>query len=285
MTPTMYPIIQPEALCGLQDDKHLVLIHAGFGETARAKYLKKHLKGTQFVELNTDLSDIKKNAAQGGRHPLPSVQNFTKLIARLGITPKSHVVVYDNNKGANAACRFWWMLMAVGHQKVQVLDGGPGEAELAGFPTDSDIPEVHPATAYTNERWQLPIATLEEVSLVSEKNTEVIIDVRESERYQGIIEPIDLIAGHIPGAINKPYQHNLNTDGTFKEASELRKMYREFTPNTIIVHCGSGVTACQTLLSFAVAGLPIPKLYVGSWSEWSRNKKPIVILTDSRDTI
>lgn len=285
MTPTMHPIIQPEALCGIQDDKHLVLIHAGFGETARAKYLKNHLKGTQFVELNTDLSDIKENAAQGGRHPLPTIQNFAKLIARLGITPKSHVVVYDNNKGANAACRFWWMLMAVGHQKVQVLDGGPEEAELAGFPTDSNIPEVHPATAYTIEQWQLPIATLEEVSLVSEKNTGVIIDVRESERYQGITEPIDLIAGHIPGAINKPYQHNLNTDKTLKEGSELRKMYREFTPNTTIVHCGSGVTACQTLLSFAVAGLPIPKLYVGSWSEWSRNKKPIVILTDSRDTI
>lgn len=278
----MHPLIQAETLCDMQDDKHLVIIHAGFGKTAYANYLKKHLKGTQFVELNEDLSDIKENAAQGGRHPLPQVQNFAKLVARLGITTHNQVVVYDDNKGANAAARFWWMLKALGHQKVQVLDGGPEKAEHEGFPADTNIPEVHPTTAYTTEQWQLPIATLEEVSLVSDKNTAVIIDVRESERYQGITEPIDLVAGHIPGAINKPYLHNLTANGTFKEASELRKMYQEFAANTTIVHCGSGVTACHTLLSFAVAGLPIPKLYVGSWSEWSRNNKPIVSSTHSK---
>ncbi len=280
----MHPLIQPEALCGLLDDKHVVLIYAGFGETPYAKYLKKHLRGTRFVELNTALSDIKENAAQGGRHPLPAVQTFAKLVARLGIKTHNHVVVYDDNKGANAAARFWWMLKALGHQKVQVLDGGPEDAENAGFPTDTNISVVHPATAYTTEQWQLPTANLEEVSLVSDKNTGVIIDVRESERYQGITEPIDLVAGHIPGAINKPYLHNLTANGTFKEASELRKMYQEFAADKTIVHCGSGVTACHTLLSFAVAGLSIPKLYVGSWSEWSRNKKPIATLTDSRDT-
>ncbi|GGD85731.1 sulfurtransferase [Planktosalinus lacus] len=284
MTPVMHPLIQAETLCSMQDDKHLVVIHAGFGETAYANYLKKHLKGTRFVELNTDLSDIKENAAQGGRHPLPAVQAFARRVARLGITAQSHVVVYDENKGANAAARFWWMLKALGHQKVQVLDGGPEEAEQAGFPTDTNIPEVQPATAYTTEQWLLPTASLDEVTRASEKNTVTIIDVREPQRYQGITEPIDLIAGHIPGAINKPYQHNLNTHGRFKEASELRKMYQEFTADTTLVHCGSGVTACHTLLAFAVAGLPIPKLYVGSWSEWSRNNKPMATGTHSKGT-
>lgn len=284
MTPVMYPLIQAKILCNMQDDKHLVIIQAGFGETAYAKYLSKHLKGTRFVELNTDLSDIKANAAQGGRHPLPAVQTFAKGVARMGITPHSHVVVYDDNKGANAAARFWWMLKALGHQKVQVLDGGPEEAEQAGFPTNTNIPEVQPATAYTTEQWLLPTATLEDVNQASEKNTAVIIDVREPQRYQGITEPIDLIAGHIPGAINKSYLHNLNSHGTFKEASELREIYQEFTADSTIVHCGSGVTACHTLLSFAVAGLSIPKLYVGSWSEWSRNNKPIATGTHSKGT-
>lgn len=279
-----HPLIQPEELNRLKVNKHLVLIQSGFGEAARISYLNKHLKGTQFVELNSDLSDIKEDAAHGGRHPLPDINVFALLIARLGISPQSQVVVYDVNKGANAAARFWWMLKALGHQQVQVLDGGPEAAEQAGFPTDSIIPKVKPVRPYTTKHWLLPTANLEDVTQASQKHTAEIIDVREPERYLGITEPIDLIAGHIPGAKNKPYHQNLQANGKFKQPDELKKMYLDFTSKKTIVHCGSGVTACHTLLSFAIAGLSIPELYVGSWSEWSRNHKPIATLNNTSET-
>ncbi len=278
------PLLNSEDLCGLQDQEDLVLIHAGSGESTYKNCLKKHLRSTQFVDLNTDLSNIKEDAADGGRHPLPEVQEFASLIARLGIDSHSHVIVYDENDGANAAARFWWMLKALGHNNVQVLDGGPEKAELAGFPTDANRPIKKSVKPYTTEKWLLPTITLEEVYKISESQGALIIDVREPERYKGITEPIDLVAGHIPGAINMPYHQNLQINGKFKMATELKKMYQEFAADNTIVHCGSGVTACHTLLSFAVAGLALPKLYVGSWSEWSRNNKPISTLTDTKKT-
>ncbi len=146
--------------------------------------------------------------------------------------------------------------------------------EKEGFPISCGTPTQYQPTTYPSGEWKLPQIHLEELNQINEEPHYRIIDVRSAERYKGIYEPIDLIAGHIPGAINVPLSENLNDQGFFKSAEVLKKMYQNSigatSPNHVIVHCGSGVTACHTLLAMDYAGLPIPKLYVGSWSEWSR---------------
>ena len=189
--------------------------------------------------------------------------------------------MYDDSKGANAAARFWWMLKAVGHDKVQVLNGGLQAAEQFGFPMQTGINIPVPAAEnYPMQQWLLPIAQMDEVEQVSQKNDYLVIDVRDAYRYNGESEPIDLIAGHIPGAENIPFTENLDAAGLFLQPDVLKEKYAQITEGKstdhIIVHCGSGVTACHTLLAMSYAGLEIPKLYVGSWSEWSRNAKEIV---------
>lgn len=270
------PIISAQDLLELKTGAYK-LIDASFGKT---NFVSKHLKGALHVDLNTDLSDIKEDAANGGRHPLPSPGAFAKLLSKLGVRPEDHVIVYDDKNGANAAARFWWMMRAIGHQKVQVLDGGLAAAEVAGFPLKAGIGLAPKSTPYPTKNWNLPLSNIQEVERVSQNPDYLVIDVRENFRYRGESEPIDLLAGHIPGAVNVPYFSNLDENGFYLPAEQLKSIYSELVglkkPKNIIVHCGSGVTACHTLLAFAQAGFDIPKLYVGSWSEWSRNDKPIV---------
>ena len=274
------PILQAADLPALIQSEKIMLIDATNSKNARENYAKRHLKGALFVDLNTQLADIKSDLSEGGRHPLPTVDKFSKTLAELGISPASHVVIYDQTNGSNAAARFWWMLKAVGHEKVQVLSGGLEEAERKGFPVTEGIETAAKTELYPIERWLLPIADLVEVEAVSTNPSHLVIDVRDHERYLGKVEPIDLVAGHIPGAVNVPYSENLDEQGFFLSPEELKAKYQGLFGNkdseNIIVHCGSGVTACHTLLAIASAGLEMPKLYVGSWSEWSRNAKPIV---------
>lgn len=276
MTHQSSPIISPEELLELNENEKIILIDASFGKT---NYLDKHLKGALHVDLNAELSDIKDDFAKGGRHPLPNSIHFCSLLGKLGINTESHVVVYDDKKGSNAASRFWWMMKAIGHDKIQVLDGGLDAGIKAGYVVahgDESVPEP---SQYPKKDWELPTADISEVEKVAHDKNHLVIDVREAERYKGIKEPIDQIAGHIPGAVNIPFALNLNADGFFKSPAELEKLYNGFIKDkpasNIIVHCGSGVTACHTLLAMTYAGLELPKLYVGSWSEWSRNNKPI----------
>lgn len=273
------PIIKPIQLIALQSKSELVIIDASSGNGAREHYEAKHLEGALHVDLNTQLANINTDVSIGGRHPLPTVEQFSDTLANLGITPTSHVVVYDDKNGANAAARFWWMLKSAGHEKVQVLDGGLQAAIKAGFPTSSKIEIPLQKESYKIENWLLPLATIQEIDKVAQDANFLVIDVRDEERYKGEKEPIDLVAGHIPGAINIPFTSNLDTNGFFLSPQELKnKFLREFggkKAENCIVHCGSGVTACHTLLAIAYAGLEIPKLYVGSWSEWSRNNRPI----------
>lgn len=280
----MNPIINLLDLLTLRQKQNLILIDARSGPNAKENYEKEHLAGALWVDLENELSEKTGDAAQGGRHPLPTVQNFAKLLGRLGITPKSHIIVYDDKNGANPAARFWWMLRAIGHQKIQVIDGGYQAAINAGFPTSVVNESSNPTSDYPAGSWLLPIADIDEVAQAAQAEDAVVIDVRESGRYLGQFEPIDLIAGHIPGAINIPFSTNLNEDGSFRSSAELKAKYTEALANIdsdkIIVHCGSGVTACHTLLAMAQGGIEIPKLYVGSWSEWSRNDRPIA--TDSK---
>ena len=279
MTEKISPLIQAAELSDLYRSENIFLIDASSDKNARLNYDEKHLDGAIFIDLNTQLADIKEDASIGGRHPLPSVEKFSETLSALGITEKSHVIIYDHSNSPNAAARFWWMLRSAGHEKVQVLNGSFAAAEKAGVPVNNKPVQITKADVYKIEKWELPTADMDEVEKVAQDKDYIVIDVRDTNRYKGITEPIDLVAGHIPGAINIPFVTNLDDQGLFLQPNELRKKYEkvfgDVQTENIIVHCGSGVTACHTLLAVAHAGMEIPKLYTGSWSEWSRNNKPI----------
>ena len=284
MNQNIPPIIESAALLKLYKSDNLVLIDARSGKNAKANYKEKHLDGALFVDLENQLAEIKEDASNGGRHPLPKIENLAKTLSDLGISEKSHAVIYDDKNGSNAAARLWWMLKAIGHEKVQVLNGGLQAAEKSNFPTSAKREIITKAALYKFDNWKLPITTIDEVETVSQDKNHIVIDVRETSRYNGETEPIDLIAGHIPGAINIPFTENLDENGLFLSPKELKEKYKktfqDVKSENIIVHCGSGVTACHSILAIAYAGLETPKLYVGSWSEWSRNGKKIATRTE-----
>jgi len=272
------PIIKPEELTWLNQDDEIVIIDASAG--SKARYDEQHLAGALFADVNHDLANIGDFAA-GGRHPLPTFDQFSIVLQKLGITKDSHVIVYDDKNGGNAAARLWWMLKAIGHEKVQVIDGGFQAAVQAGFPTTNKVETPKSVAPYQVESWNLPLSNLSEVETVAKTEDHMVIDVRDANRFAGLTEPIDTIAGHIPGARNIPYTENLDPDGRFLSPAILKEKYESafgsIQPENVIVHCGSGITACHTLLAMDYAGLPIAKLYVGSWSEWSRNNKEMVL--------
>jgi len=272
------PIIEVADLLKIHQNEDLVLVDVSNSPNAKANYETEHLQGALFVDVNTQLADIKTDLSIGGRHPLPTIERFAQTLSEIGISKSSHVIVYDSMNGANAAARLWWMLRAVGHESVQVLNGGFQAAKRNGFPLSSRIETPKSIQQpYACKAWQLMIAEMEEVEKVAKNKDYLVIDVRDSDRYNGITEPIDLVAGHIPGATNIPFTENLDATGRFLAPKELRAFYEHELNNVksdqLIVHCGSGVTACHTLLALDYAGFEIPKLYVGSWSEWSRNDK------------
>jgi thiosulfate/3-mercaptopyruvate sulfurtransferase len=275
----MKNLISAKKLLKLKADIDLVILDVRNSKNPEAQYLEGHLAGAIFVDINKELAEIPENPAHGGRHPLPSPAEFVQLLGKWGIHRKTRVVVYDDMGGANAAARLWWMLKSIGHTRVQVLNGGLQAAVAYGFPLAKGKEEAKSIAPYLEPTWRLPVTNLSEVEKqVSDPNF-AVIDVRDAYRFKGESEPIDLIAGHIPGAINLPYSMNLDENGLFHAPEKLREMYQplfeEKGLSKITVHCGSGITACHTLLAMAVAGFQIPSLYVGSWSEWSRNDKPI----------
>ncbi|MEJ7586402.1 MAG: sulfurtransferase [Ferruginibacter sp.] len=279
MEQNLTPVITPSALIVLTQTTPFILIDARAGTTSEVQYEATHLKGALYVDLETQLSNKKLDAAEGGRHPLPDPVKFSRVLSELGITQGSHVIVYDDKNASNAAARFWWMLRAAGHEKVQVVDGGLSASILAGFPTATGKEKPRVVTSYKIDKWQLPLVGINEVTTAVQSEEYLVIDVRDAVRFRGEKEPIDLIAGHIPGAVNIPFTSNLDQEGFFLSPSELKENYTRALDNRqsgkVIVHCGSGVTACHTLLAMAQAGMEIPALYIGSWSEWSRNDKPI----------
>jgi thiosulfate/3-mercaptopyruvate sulfurtransferase len=273
------PLVDPRELVAPEARRNLVLIDARSGPGARARYEEGHLEGALHVDLDQELAGKPVDPARGGRHPLPSPEAFAVVLGRLGIGPETRVVVYDDKGGANAASRFWWMLEAIGHADVRVLDGGLEAALAAGIPAGTGEPRPVERPAYQFERWQRPTADIDEVASAARTPGCLVIDVRDPVRYRGESEPIDPIPGHVPGAINVPFASNLGANGRFLSSEELARKYRavigERAPSNVIVHCGSGVTACHTLLAMAHAGIAGPKLYVGSWSEWCRSGRPI----------
>jgi len=277
----LLPLISPNQLLNCFQTVDFILIDASNNKDSKENYLKCHLEGALHVDLNSQLADIKSDFSMGGRHPLPTIQQFSNTLSDLGISNNSQVVIYDDKNCSNAAARFWWMLKSIGHEKVQVLDGGFQAAIKIGFPTSNKIETPLKSEMYPIEKWKLPLVEIHDIDKVILDDEFVIIDVRDEERYNGEIEPIDLIAGHIPTAVNVPFSTNLNSEGFYLSPFELKekylKVFNKRPSNKVIVHCGSGVTACHTLLAIASAGLEIPNLYVGSWSEWSRNEREIVV--------
>ena len=280
MSETYYPIINAGDVGRYIGQPEVVLVDARGGLDADQRFQTGHLRGAVFMDLENDLSRKSPDAAKGGRHPLPDPGSFGSLLGKAGITPSTHVLVYDDKGGANAAARFWWMMKAAGHRKIQVVDGGFAALLEGGLPiAEGSATPLAPQPPYPVQAWNLPTADLETVERVRSDKEYLVIDVRESYRYAGQSEPIDLVAGHIPGAVNIPYLNNLQANGKFQTPEALADQYHSVienrSPEKVIVHCGSGVTACHTLLAMDVAGIRGPGLYVGSWSEWSRNEKPL----------
>jgi thiosulfate/3-mercaptopyruvate sulfurtransferase len=274
------PIIELDELLKIYKCSNVMIFDVSNSKNAKTNYEKEHIEGAFFVDLNTQLAVIKSDFSEGGRHPLPQIENFARTLTYLGISKDKHIVIYDDKNGSNAAARFWWMLKSAGQEKVQVLNGGINQAKNNNFPLSSKIESVQTLSEpYKIDQWNLPIIEINEVESVAQNPSYLVVDVRDKERYEGIIEPIDLIAGHIPGSVNIPFTENLDYNGLFLKPNELKNKYEtifgDISNENIIVHCGSGVTACHSLLALAYAEMEIPKLYVGSWSEWSRSNKQI----------
>jgi thiosulfate/3-mercaptopyruvate sulfurtransferase len=237
-------------------------------------YAAGHLAGAVHAQLERDLAGPAPDPAHGGRHPLPLVRDLTATLGRWGVTPRKTVVAYDDQNGANAAARLWWLLKALGQPDVRVVDGGLAALRDAGFTLTTEVPSPEPEPPFPVLAWVRDTADIDEVERARTAADRRLIDVRAAFRFRGESEPIDPIAGHIPGARNAPFADNLRPDGSFKSADELRTLLTAaldgIPPERTIVHCGSGVTACHTLLALERAGMRGARLYVGSWSEWCR---------------
>jgi thiosulfate/3-mercaptopyruvate sulfurtransferase len=230
-------------------------------------YRAAHIAGAQFMHMDRDLSGAKTGV--NGRHPLPRIADIVTTFSRAGIDDSKQVIAYDQNNGMWAS-RLWWLLQWLGHPATAVLDGGLDRWIAEGQLLTAEEPPVQRATFVA--RQAMPIASAREIVEHLHDGALNVIDARAPERYRGDIEPIDPVAGHIPGAVNRPYHENLTAQGTFKPAPQLRAEFQvlldESPPASVVHQCGSGVTACHNVLAMTIAGLPGSRLYPGSWSEW-----------------
>lgn len=246
-------------------------------EAGERAWRESHLPGAGYVHLDRDLSDHRKPANEG-RHPLPEAGDFCALLARLGIAADSQVVVYDAADGAMAAARFWWLMRLLGHRRVAVLDGGFARWRALDLPLETQLPQTV-AGRYSADFDQSQIAQVEEVQSRLAEPPGWLLDARAPERFRGEVEPLDRVAGHIPGARNRPFAAN-TVDGRFRPREQLREEFlalmASHSPSEVLLNCGSGVTACANLLAMEYAGLPGARIYAGSWSGWiSDPSRPI----------
>lgn len=232
-------------------------------DQGRRDYQTAHIPGAQFADIDTDLSDRGKGS--GGRHPVPDAEALIELFSRLGIDSDCQVVAYDATGGAFAA-RLWWLLHYMGHAAVAVLNGGWPAWLAAAGPTVAGN-ETRTRRAFSGEPNEAMRVAVDAVS-----TTQLLIDSRDPGRYRGEFEPLDPAAGHIPGAINRFWKLNLEENEQFKPAADLAREFQELYEDEpaaeAVFYCGSGVTACHNILAAVYAGLPLPRLYPGSWSEW-----------------
>ncbi|MBS7808482.1 sulfurtransferase [Variovorax sp. PCZ-1] len=253
---------------------------------ARAAFEAQHIAGAAFIDLDVDLSDKTdaRDKMSGGRHPLPSREKFAAWVGAMGVTPETQVIVYDRN-GCNYCGRAWWMLQWIGHKRVAVLDGGLQAWVAAGGKVEAGATTLTPD--FLKQKYPLAgvntaLAAIDLVANASRTSSHAIIDARAPARFRGEMEPLDPIAGHIPGALNRPFTMNLDAQGFFKSPAELKSEFDALLgnrdPSKVIHHCGSGVSAVPNVLAMAIAGYPPNLLFAGSWSEWSMHSElPVAI--------
>lgn len=235
-------------------------------------YREGHIPGAVYLNLETDLSAPLQPDRKGGRHPLPTPEAFARTLSQAGIGNEHWVVVYDDN--GMVAPRLWWMLRWLGHDAVAVLDGGFKAYVEAGGRLEAGVSPYPPATFTPHPR---PEMVLDAASVANRPAGTILIDSRAPERYRGEVEPLDPVAGHIPGAINRDWTDSLGPDGRFKPAEVQRERFAGAEGKDLIVYCGSGVSATANLLALEVAGIKNAKLYAGSWSDWvSDPRRPVV---------
>ena len=241
--------------------------HAG-----REQFEAQHIAGAGFADINTDLSSHDPAlAVNGGRHPLPLREHFAAWLGRMGVGRHTQVVVYDR-QGMNFCGRLWWMLQWCGHEAVAVLDGGLQAWVAVGGQVESGASVAAPARVFELRPSLVTLLHTSDVYASLGKPTQTILDARAPARFRGETEPFDPVAGHIPGALNRPFNSNIGPDGLMKSAAQLRTEFDTLlaghAPASVVHHCGSGISAIPNLLAMQIAGLGSTALYAGSWSEW-----------------
>jgi thiosulfate/3-mercaptopyruvate sulfurtransferase len=283
-------LISVAQLQALQNNAHaLQIFDCSFDLTqpsaGYAQFLEQHIAGALHADLDQHLSthdDMQR--VNGGRHPLPQREIFARWLQSVGVSNDTQVVVYDRN-GMNYCGRLWWMLKWCGHEAVAVLDGGWQAWQAAGGAVASGVPAAPTAG---NFALRDALARLVDTHTVASHlgEAQTIVDARGAPRYRGEVEPLDPVAGHIPGALNRPFTTNLSADGFFKSPQLLREEFMALLgqrdPKNVVHHCGSGVSAVPNVLAMEVAGLGRPALYAGSWSEWCNTPGLPVATSDNR---
>ena len=266
-------LISAEELAALPPDGVLIvdcrheLMDAQKGER---DYRAEHIPGAVFADLGHDLSDLTRVPLGLGRHPLPSEEAFSAVLARWGWRPGLQVVSYAASTGALAAVRLWWLLRLCGVREAAVLDGGFAAWKAANLPVTQTIPQRQPTQVQVH--YDAAMMVLDHTAAANTPGDHLLLDARATPRYRGEVEPIDRAAGHVPGAANRPFTENLQADGRFKSPAELREAFRavigDRAPEDVVHMCGSGVTACHNMLAMEHAGLAGSRLYPPSWSGW-----------------
>lgn len=246
--------------------------YLGAPDRGRQEFAQERIPGARYVDLDTDLADH--GLTGRGRHPLPDPLVFAARMGQLGIGPDTTVIAYDDGSGVPAS-RLWWMLDALGHASVRLLDGGIAAWRAAGLPLETGHPLTPvPVSLSLADAWP---RTIDREELGSRIDELVLLDVRAGERYRGEVEPVDPVPGHIPGALSAPSAANTGPDGLLRSPAELAARFASLGADGdgVVVSCGSGVTACHTALALRRAGLPDPILYAGSYSDWSSAGLPV----------
>jgi thiosulfate/3-mercaptopyruvate sulfurtransferase len=272
-------LIDPASVSARVADQQFAIVDCRFdlADTAAGEraYETSHIPGAVYAHLDRDLSGTK--TGKNGRHPLPSPDDLARTLGRMGIDSTVQVVAYDQDSGMWAS-RLWWLLRWMGHDAVAVLDGGWAAWLASGYATRSGV-ETRKARTFVGAPDGALVVGADDVAARLGSAEQVLVDVRAPERYRGDVEMLDPVAGHIPGAVNHFFQWNLR-DGRFRTPDDLHAAFRAIagadTADRLVCYCGSGVTACQTLLALEHAGMPGARLYSGSWSEWVADpKRPV----------
>jgi thiosulfate/3-mercaptopyruvate sulfurtransferase len=274
------PLVGVDELAEHVADPRWVIVDCRFDLTdpdaGRTAWRTGHVPGARYADLDRDLAAPVADDGAGGRHPLPDPRALQRLFRSWGVDASTRVVAYDD--GANAfSARLWWLLRWLGHDDVAVLDGGLAAWQAAGHRLAEDEPPAG-AGRFSASPGRMPVLDADAVAAGLAAGDLALLDARAPERYAGEVEPLDKRAGHVPGAINAPFQYNLGDDNCFRNAAALAAYYRAAIADKprVAAMCGSGVTACHTLLALEIAGMPGAALYAGSWSDWiSDGNRPV----------